>query len=488
MSLIKITDLTFAYEGSADNVFEQVCLTLDTDWRTGLVGRNGRGKTTLLRILLGRLPYSGSITAPAELEYFPLEIARRDGSVADVVGRLAPLAEEWEIERELSLVGLGGRTNAEFDCLSEGERVKAQIAAMFLREGGFPLIDEPTNHLDAAGRRKLAAYLSGKRGFIVVSHDRAFLDGCVDHIVSINRNDIEVRKGNFSAWLADIEAREAGERERDAKISKEIDRLKATAERNKSWAGDAEKAKFGGGEFVDRGYIGHKAAKVMKRAKSAERRMDRAVEEKSALLAGAEYAGELALSPLPLPACATVLSLAGAGVRRDGRLLFDGLSLTVERGDRIAVRGANGCGKSTLLGLICGDDIPHDGNVFRRSGIVVSRLRQTCDFDGTPEEYAVREGVDITRFFTLLARLGFYGKDRKHSVRDMSDGQRKKVMLAAAICKRAHLYVWDEPLNFIDVISRSQLKKAVLDSGATMIFVEHDEDFSRAAATGTVDL
>lgn len=489
MASIKITDLTFAYAGCADNVFEHVSLTLDTDWKTGLVGRNGRGKTTLLRLLRGDLPHGGAIVMPVRCEYFPYGVTERHAPVVQAVAALVPEAEEWEIERELALVGLGReKLDLPFACLSAGEKVKAEIAAMFLRGGAFPLIDEPTNHLDAGGRRSLAAYLARKRGYIVVSHDRAFLDGCVDHILSINRTDIEVRKGDFSAWLADIEAREAGERARNEKLGREIERLRAATDRTAAWSAAAEKAKFGvDRESTDRGFLGHKAAKIMKRAKATEQRQEKAIAARSALLQNTEYSGELALDPLPA-ADGPLASLANVSVSYGDRTVISGVSLTVNKGARIAVRGANGSGKSSLLSLLCGDDIAFSGSVWRRSGLVISRLRQVCDFGGTPEEYAARAGADVTRFFTVLAKLGFDGKDRTRAMTEISDGQRKKVMLAAALCVRAHLYVWDEPLNFIDVISRVQIERALPASGATLVFVEHDDDFVRAVATETLEL
>ena len=123
-----------------------------------------------------------------------------------------------------------------FSTLSKGEQTKALLAALFLNQGHFLLIDEPTNHLDAAARETVAAYLKKKRGFILVSHDRFFLDSCVDHILSLNRADIEVQSGNFSSWMTNFTYRQACELAQNEQLKKEIGRLKQASARTAGWS------------------------------------------------------------------------------------------------------------------------------------------------------------------------------------------------------------------------------------------------------------
>ena len=209
MSTIWIENLTFAYPGSADSVFENLNLQLDSDWKLGLVGRNGRGKTTLIRLLLGELEYRGRIRSSVEFEAFPRPVAEPARPAGDVLRALCPATPEWAWLRELSLLEVAPEALEQpFNALSEGERTKVLLAALFLNEGRFALIDEPTNHLDARAREKVSAYLRRQRGFLLVSHDRRFLDGCVDHILSLNRSDVELRGGSFSAWFSDFERRQ----------------------------------------------------------------------------------------------------------------------------------------------------------------------------------------------------------------------------------------------------------------------------------------
>lgn len=230
MSLISVSDLTFGYEGSFDTIFEHVNLQLDTDWRLGLIGRNGRGKTTLLRLLMGELEYRRTISAPVEFAYFPYAV--KDGSltVETVVRSICPQVQLWELQRELSLLEVdGGVLERPFCTLSGGQRTKVLLAALFQGENRFLLIDEPTNHLDLEGRRAVSRYLRGKKGYILVSHDRAFLDGCVDHVLSINKANLEVQKGNFSSWCENKQRRDEFELAQNEKLKKEVKRLEQTA-------------------------------------------------------------------------------------------------------------------------------------------------------------------------------------------------------------------------------------------------------------------
>ena len=235
MALIDIRDLTFAYPGSYDNVFEHLSLQLDTHWRLGLVGRNGRGKTTLLRLLQRQYEYDGAISVPVPLDCFPSPVSAPERDTLTILEEQEPGLELWRIYKELDMLGVdAGVLFRPYSSLSGGEQVKVLLAALFLREGAFLLLDEPTNHLDLEGRRVVSRYLSRKSGFLLVSHDRVFLDGCVDHIMVINKRDIEVRQGSFSAWWRDKQARDDWERAENARLKREIGRLEDAARRTAS--------------------------------------------------------------------------------------------------------------------------------------------------------------------------------------------------------------------------------------------------------------
>lgn len=246
MSLIRVDDLTFAYPGSYDNVYDHVSFQFDTDWKLGFLGRNGRGKTTFLRLLMGQYPHGGSISHPLPCAYFPYEVPDPSRMTLDILCAVCPAAEEWELLRETSLLGVDAEAlYRPFGTLSNGERTKCLLAALFCGEDRYLLIDEPTNHLDAAGRRAAAAYLRKKRGFLLVSHDRDFLDGCVDHILALNRTGVEVQGGSFSSWWENRERRDAFEQAKNDRLKGEIRRLEQSAEERRRKADAVERAKTG---------------------------------------------------------------------------------------------------------------------------------------------------------------------------------------------------------------------------------------------------
>ena len=334
-----------------------------------LPGGTAGGKTTFLRLLRGEYPYSGTISASVEFEYFPYEVANLSRTGLEVVREIAPEAEDWEIQRELGLLDLAERSlELPFSSLSNGERTKVLLAAMFLKENAFLLIDEPTNHLDLEGRRKLGSYLARKRGFLLVSHDRAFLDQCVDHILAINRTNIEIQRGNFSSWWENRRRQDAFELARQEKLQKDIGRLTESARRASGWSDRTEKSKFGvdktGAKAADRGFVGHKAAKLMQRSKSIQRRREEAVEEKKQLLQNLERQEALAVTPPALPDGCAAGGVRDVAVCYNGRTGLPGDHLRgAGGGERIALQGANGCGKSSLLKLLLGEEIPHSGTV-----------------------------------------------------------------------------------------------------------------------------
>ncbi|MEG0754315.1 MAG: ATP-binding cassette domain-containing protein, partial [Angelakisella sp.] len=226
MSLINISNLTFAYDGSYDNIFENLSLQLDTDWKLGFTGRNGRGKTTFLSLLMGKHSYSGTISASVHFDYFPFPVPDKSRDTIEVVGEIVPEYVAWRLSREFSLLELSEELlYRPFDTLSNGEQTKVLLAALFLRDNNFLLIDEPTNHLDIEGRALVSRYLSSKSGFILVSHDRTFLDNCVDHILSINRAGIDLQKGNFSSWYYNKQLADSYELAENEKLKKSINHL-----------------------------------------------------------------------------------------------------------------------------------------------------------------------------------------------------------------------------------------------------------------------
>ena len=188
-----------------------------------------------------------------------------------------------------------------FETLSKGEQTKILLAILFTREDGFLLIDEPTNHLDMDGRKNVSEYLKSKKGFLLISHDRDFLDGCINHVISLNRNSIDVQSGNFTSWYENKLMKDQFEISEYEKLRKDIKRLKEAARQSKTWSDKIENTKNGvkaSGVKPDKGHIGHQSAKMMKKSKNLEKRQNKAIEEKQNLLKDIETKESLSLHSL----------------------------------------------------------------------------------------------------------------------------------------------------------------------------------------------
>lgn len=501
MSLIQINNLSFTYEGSFDPVFENVAFQIDTDWKLGFIGRNGKGKTTFLKLLMHEYEYSGSISASVDFEYFPFSVADPSLMTYEILENVNPVMEQWELIRELNLMDADPEIlYRPFRTLSFGEQTKSLLAALFLKEHAFLLIDEPTNHLDVRAREKVADYLARKKGFILVSHDRDFIDQCVDHVLVLNRQSIEVRKGNFSSWYADKSARDDLERRQNESLKKDIHKLKEAARQAARWSDKVEGSKIGtrvAGLKPDRGHIGHQAAKMMKRAKSLEHRKENAVREKESLLKDVESPDSLKINVLDhhshrlvsLQDITIDYHSGNAGNCERTSPLLTHFSLEVLKGERIALSGKNGCGKSSLIKLILEEDIPHTGEVHLAGGLKISYISQdTSRLNGTLSAFAEKRGLDDSLFRTVLRKLGLERVQFEKRIEEYSEGQKKKVLLASSLCEPAHLFLWDEPLNFIDIFARIQLEELLPASRPTMLFVEHDRAFREKVATRVIDI
>lgn len=488
MSMINVENLTFSYPSSYDAVFDNVSFRIDTDWKIGLVGRNGRGKTTLLNLLLEKYEYSGKIISSVQFDYFPYIVDDKKQMTIDILNEVCPKAAEWEITRELSYLDVKSDVLwRAFETLSNGEQTKVLLAALFLNDGHFLLIDEPTNHLDATARKKVSEFLEKKKGFILVSHDRQFLDGCVDHILSINRSDIKIQNGNFSSWMTNFEKQQEFELTQNEKLKKDIIRLKKSAQSSAIWSYKTELSKYGKGP-VDRGFIGHKASKMMKRSKAIESRQKKALEQKSKLLKNTETVDTLKIQSLDYHSD-TLISFSNVSVIYNGCSICQPITFKIKCGERVVIDGKNGSGKSSLLKLLLNYPIEHTGTVTIGSDLVISYVPQDTSYlTGTLSNFAEYNNLDESLFKAILRKMDFEKVQFEKDIKEFSLGQKKKVLIAKSLCEKAHIYVWDEPLNYIDIYSKIQIEQLINEFSPTMILVEHDIAFKDAISTKIVRL
>lgn len=515
MSQISVSNLTFGYEGSFDNIFEQVTFLIDTDWKLGFIGRNGKGKTTFLNLLLGKYEYRGTISTQAVFDYFPYPVneAQMQKNGADFYEELKPDCELWRIICELEKLHLEADVlYRPFRTLSHGERTKVMLAILFSGENDFLLIDEPTNHLDQESRDIVKEYLAQKKGFILVSHDRDLLDACIDHVLVLNRHSIEIQSGNFSSWWENKSRMDAFHQAENEKHKKEIHRLEQVARRTAEWAEKNERTKIGFDPIKEpdrciatRAYIGAKTKKMQKRVTNMEKRIADEIAEKQGLLLDIETPVELKLVPMRHHK-EVLVSAREYGISYDGvdnapcHTVFENLNFELRQGERVFLHGKNGCGKSSLIKAILResakqedadtmDTMRENGMLTTASGMVISYIHQdTSHLLGDLKSFAREKNLDESLFYAILRQLDLERVQFTKNMEDFSEGQKKKVLIAASLLKPAHLYIWDEPLNYIDVFSRMQIENLILKYQPTMLAVEHDVRFQERIATRVVEL
>lgn len=484
---IDVKNLTFGYEGTDVLLFEDVSLRIDTSWKLGLIGRNGRGKTTFLKLLRGELTGSGSITGCPEFVSFPFEIEDEYTLGLDVIRQIAPIAQDWEIRREMNYLELDEDVLYRPYCLmSGGEKTKLQLISLFLDDFRFPLIDEPTNHLDEHGRKITASYLKRQKGFILISHDRTFLDEATDHTMAINKTNVEVSPVSFSTWWDEMKRREKFEETQNERLKKDIARLRKSEEAAERWSSISESKKIGFDptkvekSISRRSYEGAKAAKMMKHAKVMENRYEKKIGEKSQLLKNQEHKEALKITGIHHHAD-LFIKANNLILKYDGNPICSPINFELHQGDKLSLSGINGCGKSTFLKMLGGlnpENFTFDGELIMAPNLKISYVHQdTSTLSGTLRDYAFEVGADLTQLITILRKMGFSKDNLEQDISSYSEGQKKCVLIAGSLCCEANLFIWDEPMNYIDIYIREVLEELLLESDITLLCVEHDRSF-----------
>lgn len=510
MAKININNLTYSYKEYYQPIFSDINLSIDTDWRLGLIGRNGRGKTTLLRLINGELePDIGHVSKNVNTEYFPYSINTKYTNTLDVIkenigllktredimdeiissnnenrfeeyqrildeySELEGFNVEANIKKEFYLMNLSeSLLEQDFDTLSGGEKTKMLIIALFLRKNAFVLLDEPTNHLDKEGKQAVLNYLSQKKGFILVSHDCELLDSVVDHIISINKSDISIEKGNYSTWLDNKKMTELYEFKTKERLEKEIKDLERNSVMKRNWGNIANKEKA---EFRTFGRSNDsRAAKFMRQAKASERNIQKSLEHKKSLLKNYETVSDLDINQNTLEddALVTIIKLSFS---YSNKMLFNNLTLQIRQGDRIWLRGNNGVGKTTLLKLISGEINSED--VLYQDNIKIAQSYQEPLWQQGLIDELIDDRDFKYRFFEICNLLDIKVFTKDKPIETYSSGEKRKIDIARALASENDLLLMDEPLNYMDTYFKEQLEKAILEYKPTLVFVEHDEGF-----------
>lgn len=515
-----------------DNANFRIQLSGSSPSRIGLIGPNGHGKTTLIRLLCGELkPNAGRFITPPSLNiaYLPqalLEEQKLQPLLAFVQEPLQPiLALEQElrqIEAEMtdstgqmldSLLEIYGSKLARYEAadgyqlehrvelvlqaldlkalsperplhtLSVGQQARAALARLLLSPADLLVLDEPTNHLDITACQWLEEYLESiDRSVLLVSHDRHFLDRTVHEIWNLEHGVFETYPGNYTEYQDFCEKRRERLKHEYMLQQQEIRRLERSAQQRQSWSDQKERTKIGN-HVMDRGFIGARAAKQAKRAKHLELRIEQELEKRRAELPRIDREVNLTF-PVKKAPPHHMIRLHNIAHTRGSQLLFDDLQLDINRGQRWAITGPNGSGKSTLLQIILGHLEPDEGTRRQFAGVQAHHytqehgelLRQQSHSDTTILQ-AIDASYTDTTTRTLLAYLGFKKDDVFRPIHVLSPGQLARVALAKALLSGANLLLLDEPTNHLDLRARRALEQGLRNYQGTLICVSHDRAF-----------
>lgn len=522
MSCIAINNLSFSYKKYFQPIFQDVNINIDTKWKLGLVGRNGRGKSTLLKLILNELePDKGEIVKDVYIQYFPYEVNAMYTYVIDVIkeciGNVKSIEDEMDSIIENNDVGRYNRYNLllekyeevdgfniegkikkelflmhlpeellyhEFSTLSNGERTKMLIIALFLKKNSFILLDEPTNNLDINGRRAMKEYLKKKNGYIVVSHDRYFLNQVVDHIISINKSNVTIEKGNYSSWKENKDKQELFESKVKNKLLHEINQLENSSVNNRKWGELAEKEKnpF---KTNNRGN-GARAEKFMRSAKISERRIEEKIKEKKELLKNIEVVPDLSIDQSTNEK-ELLIEINNLQFGYQNKKIFEDFSLQIFSGDIIWIKGENGAGKSTLLNVIT-KKIETLSVKYVKEDIKIVEVYQEPIWKNGYLNKCFDESIDREKFKELCTCLDISEMILERPLETYSDGELRKIDIARALSSNNHIILLDEPLNYMDIYFQEQLEKAIVAFSPTMIFVEHDETFGNRISNRCINL
>ena len=500
---ISVSNLVKEFEVGT-KILDGLTFQVDTGERVGLLGPNGCGKTTLLRILTGAMDYDeGEVmiapgkrmglisqipvypegytvedvlaTAFEPLRKMEDELARLTREMAsgtdpalmsryDKLTTAYEAAGGYETDTRINKVCNGlsipqAMREQLFESLSGGEKTRVNLARLILEDTDILLLDEPTNHLDLRATEWLEEYLGKFKGTVLtVSHDRYFLDQVVDRIIEIQEGRAEFYQGSYSFYAVEKERRYEEKLKQYEKEQAKIEQLEKAAEQMRVWA-----------------YSG--MDKTFKRVKSMEKRIERMrvtdrpkKERKMEVRFGErEFRGD------------EVLTIKGLTKGFGGRALFSGLGLEVAGGERIALIGDNGSGKTTLLKMILGEEAPDGGKVRMGPTVKVGYLPQYVHFDH-PERSLVdtliyAQDCTAQSARNRLAAFKFRGEDVFKPVSALSGGEQSRLRLCMLMDEKINLLVLDEPTNHLDIQSREWIEEAVEEYEGNLLFVSHDRYF-----------
>ena len=468
MTVVSLQDVSVSF-GELP-LLEQVGLQVEKGERVALIGRNGEGKSTLLRLIAGRqVPDSGQVTVQKGLRLADLTQELPPGltgSVREVAGGAAVAIPEHRIATILTHLALNAEQR--FETLSVGFRRRALLARALASDPDLLLLDEPTNHLDIATITWLEEYLHRYRGtLLLVTHDRVFLRRLATRIIELDR-------GRLTSWACDYRA--FLERREAALAAEEVQRNKFMRKlaQEEAWIRQGIKARRTRNEGRVRALMQLRAQQQALRTQTGDVRMQ--IEE-------ARRTGRL------------VVEAQGIHHAFGPQALIENFSVRIMRGDRIGIIGPNGVGKTTLLRILLGEMMPHKGQVRHGTHlqtVYFDQLRAQLEEDRSVQENIAggEEYVDFNgrrrHVISYLKDFLFAPERARGPVRVLSGGERNRLLLARLFCKPSNVLALDEPTNDLDMETLELLEERLLEYSGTILLVSHDREFLNSVVTSTL--
>ena len=519
---ITCTNLSFSYPDQVTTLFDGVTFSVSDGSRLGIIGPNGSGKSTLLSLLTGGLqPTAGTIGRSRPTPRIALiEIDAGDSSlvVASAVAARNPvLSTAWGIMQSDSGADSAGEAAAEFAAqggyavlaevqrtlavaglpqelwdhtvasLSVGERLWLRVAEALIARADLLILDEPTSHLDIQKRAELAQILQDlDQPYVVVSHDRRFLDLVCTQVLELARGRARLYAGGYTRYVAALQAQEERDHDIYTVQTRKVRQLKQAIGRVKGKAGGIEAMAYASGS----GFFSHKAAKMEKRARAMRTQLERSLAEATAAKPFLEKKRGYVLEGSPRGGI--VVSLVRVTASVGDRILFSDLSLTVHGGEHWCLLGPNGAGKSTLLQIMTGIRQPNTGEVMLSPSVRVGFVPQQVILDhgeDLPIDL-VREasGIGSEEARILLGTLGIEDNQVFQPVGLLSAGQQKRVFIARLVAARPDLLVIDELEGNLAIDAVTLLEQALSRFTGALVMVTHDAALAHALGQHFISL
>ncbi|MGL1890402.1 MAG: ATP-binding cassette domain-containing protein [Spirochaetaceae bacterium] len=519
--LIQGQKISYRYKTNSEYTLEDISFRLDNKSKVGLIGDNGTGKSTLLKILIGQLKPEGLLTNSMEIAYLSQEVETESNKVIDLLYlkkekllnlRIAIEAfqdddctifsdyqeaggwdYEVQIDKWLTRFNFTKKDlYRDLIELSGGEKTKINLISLLLQDPDILLLDEPTNHLDLESTLWLESFLkSHKTPYIIISHDREFLDNITTTTWEIEDNRLEEYSGNYSFYKKMKEEKYNLEMHLYQEQCKKVNKLKKSLKDRKDW-GLSHQAQTGPNGYAPiYEELKNKAKNTMRNAMVLENRIHLLIEKeekkKPTIKESARIVFEQNLGKAGKN-CITMENLGKSFTKN----LFSDLNLVVKHGERVAVTGLNGSGKTTLLKMIMGLDINYSGRIFIPKNVLISYFSQEYEDlnhkNSILDEITDGELSNQGNVRRSLASIGFKADDVFRIIEELSPGEKSKVALVKAMLSNTNLLILDEPTNHLEIRTREVVEEALLNYKGTIIFVSHDRRFTKKVATSTFNL